>query len=144
MCQRNILISGKKNFGSRCKVKTESRNCLTIILMINVDCDIAQVVGRRIPTAAARVTSCGICGGQSGIGAGFLRVLWFSLLIIPLTTPQSSSSGASTIGQTVTDVPGGLSLTPKTYVYAAYDDNNYCGGGGATPETFQAPYTSRF
>jgi hypothetical protein len=53
---------------------------------------IAQTVGRRFPTAAARVRSqvrsCGICGGQSGIGAGFLR------------------------GQTVAYVPSGLSLTP--------------------------------
>jgi hypothetical protein len=32
------------------------------------------------PTAAARVrvrAACGVCGGQSGTGAGFLRVLQF-------------------------------------------------------------------
>jgi hypothetical protein len=37
-------------------------------------------------TAAARVRSqfksCGICGGKSGIGEGFLRVLWFPLPIL--------------------------------------------------------------
>jgi hypothetical protein len=36
---------------------------------------IAQAVGRWLPTAAlvrARAWSCGICGGQSGAGAGFL------------------------------------------------------------------------
>jgi hypothetical protein len=37
---------------------------------------IVQVISRRLPTAASRVRSqvksCGICGGQSGIGAGFL------------------------------------------------------------------------
>jgi hypothetical protein len=37
---------------------------------------IAQAVSHWIPTAAARVRalvwSCGICGGQSGAGAGFL------------------------------------------------------------------------
>jgi hypothetical protein len=58
--------------------------------------DIAQAVSPRILTAVARVRaqvrSCGICGGQSGTGAGFLRVLRFPLLIlIPLTAPDSSS-----------------------------------------------------
>jgi hypothetical protein len=42
---------------------------------------IAEAVSRWLPTAAARVRSqvwsSGICGGQSGAGAGFLRVLWF-------------------------------------------------------------------
>jgi hypothetical protein len=42
---------------------------------------IAQAVSRRLPTAAARVRarvwSGGICGGQSGVGVGFLRVLRF-------------------------------------------------------------------
>jgi hypothetical protein len=35
-----------------------------------------------LPTAAARVrvrAACGVCGGQSGTGAGFLRVLRFPL-----------------------------------------------------------------
>jgi hypothetical protein len=49
---------------------------------------IAQEVSRWVPTAAAqdraRVWSCGICGGQSGVGADFLRVLRFPL---PLFTP---------------------------------------------------------
>jgi hypothetical protein len=38
---------------------------------------VAQAVSRRLPTAAARVCAqvrlCGICGGQSGAGAGFLK-----------------------------------------------------------------------
>jgi hypothetical protein len=42
---------------------------------------IAQVVSRRLPTAAARVraqvTSCGICAGQSGIGAVFSEYFGF-------------------------------------------------------------------
>jgi hypothetical protein len=46
---------------------------------------IAQGVSRRLPTAGARVQtrvySCGICGGQSVAGAGFLRVLRFPLSI---------------------------------------------------------------
>jgi hypothetical protein len=58
---------------------------------------IAQAVSRRLPSSAAlvraRVRSCGICGGQSGPGAGFLRVLRFPLpILIPPTAPHSSST----------------------------------------------------
>jgi hypothetical protein len=56
---------------------------------------IAQAVSRWLPTATAQVRaqvrSCGICGGQSVTGAGFLRVLRFPLPIpIPPTAPQPS------------------------------------------------------
>jgi hypothetical protein len=55
---------------------------------------IAQAVSRWLPTAAARVQtrvwSSGICDGQSGAGAGFLRVLRFPLPIF--IGPDSPSS----------------------------------------------------
>jgi hypothetical protein len=48
------------------------------------------------PAAArvrARVWSCGICGGRSSAGAGFLRVLQFPLpIFIPPIAPQLPSS----------------------------------------------------
>jgi hypothetical protein len=53
---------------------------------------VAQAVSRWLPTAAARVrvrAACGVCGGQSGTEADFLRVLRFPLPIIP---PISQSS----------------------------------------------------
>jgi hypothetical protein len=78
---------------------------------------IAQQVSRQLPTAATRVQSQVIScrlSRLSGAGVGFLWVLYFSLLIlIPPAAPHSSlSSGAGTIGQTVADIPSGLSLTP--------------------------------
>jgi hypothetical protein len=63
----------------------------------------------------ARVWSCGICGGQSGAGAGFLRVLWFPLpiFILPIA-PQSPSSIIWGLYNRleVAAVPSGLSPTP--------------------------------
>jgi hypothetical protein len=58
---------------------------------------IAQAVSHRLPNATAQVRvrdrSCGICGGHSGTGASFLRVLRFPLPIsIQPLTPQSYSS----------------------------------------------------
>jgi hypothetical protein len=60
-------------------------------LMVYVGRAIAEAVSRWLPTAAVRVRfqvrSCGICGGPSGTGAGFLRVLRFPLPVIPPTAP---------------------------------------------------------
>jgi hypothetical protein len=80
---------------------------------------IAQAVSRWLPTAAARVRarvwSCGICGGQSGAGVGFLRVLRFPPpIFIPPIAPQSPSSimwGLYNRPEVAT-VSSGLSPTP--------------------------------
>jgi hypothetical protein len=81
---------------------------------------IAQAVSRRLPTAAARVRAhvrqCGIYGGQSGTGAGFLRLLQFPLpILIPpmLHIYHHLSFGAGTIGQIPVGVRSGLSVTPS-------------------------------
>jgi hypothetical protein len=53
---------------------------------------VAQAVSSWLPTAAVRVqdrAACGVCGGQSDTGAGFLLVLRFPLPIIPPTSPSS-------------------------------------------------------
>jgi hypothetical protein len=53
---------------------------------------VAQAVSRWLTTAAARVrvrAACGVCGGQSVTGAGFLRILRFPMPIIPPISPSS-------------------------------------------------------
>jgi hypothetical protein len=72
-------------------------NKILILLICFWGRAIAQVVSHRLPNVAARVwawvKSCGVCGGRSGTGAGFLQVFRFPLpILIPLTAPHSSSS----------------------------------------------------
>jgi hypothetical protein len=65
---------------------------LGVVLSSVIDRAVAEAVRHWLPTAAARVrvrAACGICGGQSGTRAGFLRVLRFPLLIIPPIPPSS-------------------------------------------------------
>jgi cobalamin synthase len=61
-------------------------------VLISVGRAVAQAVSLWLLTAAARVrvrAACGFCGGQSGTGAGFLRVHRFPLPIIPPISPSS-------------------------------------------------------
>jgi hypothetical protein len=79
---------------------------------------IAQAVSRWLPTAAARVRarvwSSGICGGQSGARAGFLRVLRFPLpIFIPPIAPQSPCTIGLYNRPEVAAVPGDVSPTPQ-------------------------------
>jgi hypothetical protein len=64
-----------------------------ILFYIPVGRAVAQAVSRWLPTATARIcvrAACGVCGGQSGTGAGFLRVLRFPLpIVIPRISPSS-------------------------------------------------------
>jgi hypothetical protein len=62
-------------------------------MMLKIGRTVAQAVSRWLLTAAARVrvrTVCWVCGGQNGIGAGFLRVLRFPLPIFILPISPSS------------------------------------------------------
>jgi hypothetical protein len=100
--------------------------------------DIAQVVSRRLPTAAGRVRahvrSCGICGGQSGSGVGFLEYFLFPYQCsFHRLLHTHLSSGVSAIGQLVADVPSWLSVTPpqetkkkKPKKLAVFDQNCLC------------------
>jgi hypothetical protein len=82
---------------------------------------IPQAVIRWLPTAEpwvrARVCSCGIFGGQSGAGAGFLRVLRIPL---PILIPPIAAQSPSIIiwgwynRPVMAAVPSALSLTPLT------------------------------
>jgi hypothetical protein len=70
---------------------------------VGVQIRCAKVKRRRVPYVKRLIASfpprrsgfasgqaCGVCGGQSGIGAGFLRVLRFPLpIIIPSISPSS-------------------------------------------------------
>jgi hypothetical protein len=80
--------------------------------MLQAGRTVAQAVSRWLPTRVRVRAACGVCGGQSGTEAGFLRVLRFPLPIIPPMSPSSQSPGAGTIGLFVAAVPSGPNWTP--------------------------------
>jgi hypothetical protein len=78
---------------------------------------IAQADSYQFPTPLAWVRSqamsCGICTEQCSNGAEFLCVLWFPCQFsFHHVLHTHLSSGAATIGQLVSGVLSGLSLTP--------------------------------
>jgi hypothetical protein len=98
---------------------------------------VAQAVSRQLPTARVRdrVRSCRSCGGQSGTGVGFLRVLSFPCQFSfhrMLHIHHHLSSGVGTVGQFVADVPNGLSLTPINIIIKSnnisWRQRAYCDG----------------
>jgi hypothetical protein len=97
----DILSRGAANAtANRCSLL--SMLCAQLRLVISNGSNMAS---NRGGPSSSPVWSCGICGGRSGAGAGFLRVLRFPLpIFIPPIAPQSPSSihlssGACTIGQ---------------------------------------------
>jgi hypothetical protein len=87
---------------------------LNILLNLLRGRAIAQAVNRWLPTEVAWVrfqVRCGICGGLSGSGVGFLRAQRFLLsVLIPPAAPYSSIIWAGTVRPVVAEVPSGLSL----------------------------------
>jgi hypothetical protein len=121
---------------------------------------IAQAVSRWLPTAAARVRarvwSCGICGGQSGAGAGFFRVPRFPLpIFIPPIARQSPSSiiwGLYNRPE-VAAIPSWLSPTPlrkkkplerRNEMYAARSSGMYWTYNGLYGVTSSQWFSSSF
>jgi hypothetical protein len=75
-----------------CCMYLELKRGVKIWITFAIGRPVAQAVSRWLPTASARVrvrAACGVCCGQSGTGAVFLRVLWFPLPIIPPISPSS-------------------------------------------------------
>jgi hypothetical protein len=100
-------------------ITASNRDSFSLTFTLLVGRAIAQAVSHWLPTAAARVRArvwpCGICGGQSGAEAGFLRVLRFPLpIFIPPIAPQSPSSVIWGLYNRpeVAAVPSGLNPSP--------------------------------
>jgi hypothetical protein len=99
-CRQILELCEYEGHVSSSRLNTE----LEFLPTANDSRSLALAVSRRLPTAVAwvrlRVTLCGICGEQSGNGAGFLWVL--PILIAP-TTPYSLLILSSTLYSLGTD-----------------------------------------
>jgi hypothetical protein len=94
-----VLVLERSNAGLKklSQVLSEQTSDSSAFLNAAIGRAVAQAVRRWLPTAAARGlfrAACGVCGAQSGTGAGFLQVLRFPLPIIPqIFLRQSNDSG---------------------------------------------------
>jgi hypothetical protein len=72
--------------------------CYLFLISVSVGHAVAQVVSHWLLIAMAQdefqLRSCGICGAQSGTGAGFLRVFWFPL---PIQIPAPHAPFVSSV-----------------------------------------------
>jgi hypothetical protein len=95
-----------------------SRTIVSFSVRILQSRAIAWAVSRRRPTAAARVRaqvrSCGFVVDRVVLGQVFSEYFGFpcQFSFHRLLIHHHLSSGASTVGQLVADVPSGLSVTP--------------------------------
>jgi hypothetical protein len=90
-CLRDSKIATDYMTCSICVPWGDSNKWSLIIFVLGLA--VAQAVSRWLSTAAVQVrirAACGVFGGQSSIGAGFLRELPFPQPIIPPIFPSSS------------------------------------------------------
>jgi hypothetical protein len=91
-CRNSQQVANTSASQKRLRPGVTSVVALSVANTIRRGRAVAQAVSRWLLTAAARLrvrAACGVCGGQSGTGVGFLRVLRFPLPIIPPISPLS-------------------------------------------------------